>query len=60
MRRARWVIVQNRKRIVKALASADIVLTIAATDSASGAKIVKKREIIMKRGAPGGWPTSSL
>jgi hypothetical protein len=51
---------QKRKRMVKALASDDMVFTMTAAYSAPGAKRVKKRDIIMKSGAPGGCPTSSL
>ena len=59
--RARCVIVQKRKRTVKALASADMAFTIAATfDSLLPAKRVKNLAIIMKTGFPGGCPISSL
>ena len=58
-RRAKCVIVQNRNMTVAPLASADIELT--STAACPGPpNIVKKREIIMKSGAPGGCPTSSL
>ena len=52
--------VQNIKRIVKALARADMKLTILAISVTSVVNIAKKAPNIWKRGAPGGWPTSSL
>src|SRR5512133_2385446 len=59
--RARCVTVQNRNMIVRALASPDMAFTIIATfETSPPAKFAKKRARIMKRGAPGGWPTSSL
>ena len=50
---------QKRNMIVAPLASADIALTIRAA-CCGPANIVKKRDIIMNSGAPGGCPTSSL
>ena len=58
--RAMCVIVQNRKRIVNALQRADIAFTIAATWVGSEANSENRRPVIMKNGAPGGCPTSSL
>ncbi len=58
-RRARCVMLQKRNMIVAPLASADIALTIRAA-CCGPANIVKKRDIIMNSGAPGGCPTSSL
>jgi len=58
--RARWVMDQNKKRMVRALNNADMVLIMAATFSGPPAKLAKKRPNNMKKGAPGGWPTSSL
>ena len=57
---ARWVMVQNRNRIVKLLARADMVLIIFAAVSGPEAKMEKNRAIIIKKGAPGGCITSSL
>ena len=55
------MIVQNRKRIVNALAKADMEFTIAATFATlPPAKRVKNLPIIIKTGFPGGCPTSSL
>ena len=54
------VIVQKRKRIVKALASAERALTHIATWVVSDANRLKKWPMSMKNGAPGGWPTSSF
>jgi len=60
-RRTSLVMVQNRNRIVKALAKAESMFTIMATFEVSPpAKRVKKRPRSMKNGAPGGCPTSSL
>lgn len=58
---ARWVIVQNKNRTVKALMIAEKAFAIAATLVTSlPAKRVKKRVSNMKIAHPGGWPTSSL
>jgi hypothetical protein len=51
---------QNKNRIVKALANADMTLTITGILAVEGASMVKMRPRIMNNGAPGGWPTSSL
>ena len=52
---------QNRKRIANALASADMELIIAATfETFPPANRVKNLAIIMNTGFPGGCPTSSL
>ncbi len=53
-------IVQNKNNMVKALAKADIKLTILATCVTSDANIAKKAPNIWYKGAPGGCPTSSL
>jgi len=46
---------------VNALASADIILTVMAIlDVSPKAKLVKKLDTSMKKGFPGGCPTSSL
>ena len=60
IRRARCVIVQNKKRIVKPAATQFIALIIIGTASTEGARSDAKRASIIKRGAPGGWPTSNL
>ena len=53
--------VQNRKRIVKALARSDNIFMVNATFVTSfPAKRVKNRPRSIKNGAPGGCPTSSL
>ena len=53
--------VQNKKRIVNALARADIEFTVDATfETLPPAKRVKNLPIIMNTGFPGGCPTSSL
>ena len=53
--------VQNRKRMVKALASADNTFIVFATASTLlPANRVKNLPRIMKNGAPGGCPTSNL
>ena len=52
--------VQKRKRIVNALASAERALTHIATCAVSEAKRLKKCPISIKNGAPGGCPTSSF
>ena len=57
---ARCVIVQKRNIMVKALARADIILTISATLETSPAKREKTRDRIINVGAPGGCPGSSL
>ena len=56
---ARWVMLQNRKRMVKELAIALITLTAVAAYMA-GTNMEKRRAISMNIGAPGGGPTSSL
>ena len=58
--RAKWVILQKRNKIVRPLKRADIVLTITATLEGSEANCVNKLAVNMKKGAPGGWPTSNL
>ncbi len=57
--RARCVMVQNRNRMVKALASADMMFTITAAPEGP-LKSVKIRPTIINSGAPGGCPTSNL
>ena len=52
--RAKCVIVQNKNKMVNALHIADMELTIAATCVVSDANKVKRRAVIMKKGAPGG------
>ena len=52
--RVRWVMLQNRKRMVVALSSALIVLTQRATCEASLAKWENRLAVSMKKGAPGG------
>ena len=54
---ARLVILQKRKRMVNALASADIIFILMATFEVLPAKRVKKRPSSIKKGAPGGCPT---
>ena len=56
---AKAVIVQKRKRMVKELQSDDMTFTIIAEFSGEE-KIVKKRVIMRKSGAPGGWGTCNL
>ncbi len=57
----RWVRVQNRNNMVKALAVAERMFTVTATLVTSPpAKRVKKRPRTIKKGAPGGCPTSIL
>ena len=51
--------VQNKKRMVKELLSAERTLMEVAAYSI-GTKAEKRRPRIMKKGAPGGCPTSSL
>ncbi len=52
---------QKRNSIVSALASPDMALIIMATfDTSPPAKLAKNLPSIMKKGAPGGCPTSSL
>ena len=46
--------------MVSALKSADMALTMTATCVGSEAKSVNMRAVIIKNGAPGGCPTSSL
>ena len=52
--------VQNKNKMVNALSSADKELTIMDTLVVSAANIVKIRPVNIKKGAPGGWPTSIL
>ena len=52
--RSKWLMVQNRKRMVKALAKAETALIISATLDVSEVKREKTLPIIRKRGAPGG------
>ena len=60
-RRTSLVMVQKRKSIVKALAKAESMFTIIATLEVSPpAKREKNLPSKRKKGAPGGWPTSSL
>jgi hypothetical protein len=54
------VIVQKRKRIVKADMNAENILTILATSWTSEANRVKNLAINIKNGAPGGCPISNL
>ena len=54
------VMVQKRKRMVKALIIADILFTICAMCALSEANNEKNLPIKLKSGAPGGWPTSNL
>ena len=59
--RAKCVIVQNKNNMVNELAKPDMALTIFATFAVfPPEKREKKRASTMKKGAPGGWPTSSL
>ena len=58
--RARCVMLQNRNSIHPAENRADMRFTIIAAFDGSSVKSVKKLPINMKKGAPGGWPTSSL
>ena len=58
-RLVKWVIDQKRNSIVKALARAERIFIITAA-LCGPAKRVKNLPIIIKRGAPGGCPTSSL
>ena len=58
--RVRCVMVQNRNMMVTALSRALIVLTMRATIDGSLTKWVKRLAVSMKKGAPGGWPISSL
>jgi hypothetical protein len=58
-RRVRWVILQNRNKIVNALHNAENTFIMNAAFSADE-NIVNKCPIIMNKGAPGGCPTSSL
>ena len=56
---AKWVMLQNRKRMVNELLKTDKLL--AASAAVSGPiGIIRKRAKSMKNGAPGGWPTSNL
>ena len=58
--RAKWLMVQNRNMMQAALKSALIVLTMRATMVGSSTSCVKRLAVSMKKGAPGGCPTSSL
>ncbi len=52
---------QNIRRIVAALSSADMQFTAsAAVLMAPPKRVTKKRAVSMNMGLPGGWPTSSL
>ena len=58
-RLAKWVMLQNKNRTVKELLSTERPL--AAKAAVSGPMgTIRKRASNMKKGAPGGWPTSSL
>ena len=57
---AKLVMVQNIKRIVKALARADMKFTILAISVSSLVNIAKNAPSIWNNGAPGGWPTSNF
>ncbi|MDC0600482.1 GH3 auxin-responsive promoter family protein [Flavobacteriales bacterium] len=57
--RAKWVMLQNKNRMVNELAIALITFTAVAAYSA-GTNIENKRASNMNIGAPGGCPTSSL
>jgi hypothetical protein len=50
---------QKRKRIVNELLKAESIFAAIAAE-AGEAKIIRKRASSMKKGAPGGCPTSSL
>ena len=52
--------VQNKNKMVKALAKADMELIITAALAGLPPNKEKKRPMIIKNGAPGGCPTSSL
>jgi len=56
--RARWVMLQKRKSMQPALKRADMVFTMRATCEESWAKSAKNLAVSMKKGAPGGCPTS--
>ena len=59
--RAKWVMIQNRKRIDMPLVRALMKFTPrAAVCGLSPKRMIKKRPMSAKRGAPGGWGTSSL
>src|SRR5574344_296366 len=58
--RTKWVTLQNRNKMQKALIKALIVFTILATLLGSEVSCVKKLATSIKNGAPGGCPTSSL
>ena len=58
--RVKCVIVQNRNNMVSALNSADIAFTKTATLAGSDVSWVKALAVSIKKGAPGGCPTSSL
>ena len=57
-RRTRCVTLQKRKRMQNAERMADMMLTISAICVLSAAKWLKKLPVSMKKGAPGGCPTS--
>ena len=58
--RAMCVMLQKRNRIVNPLNRADIPLTMIATFDGSEANCVKRFAVNIKKGAPGGCPTSNL
>ena len=59
--RAKWVMVQNKNKIVKALASALIILTaFAAVNGLSPKSTINTRPIITNKGAPGGCGICTL
>jgi hypothetical protein len=58
--RVRCVMLQKRKRIHAALISALMIFTIMATCEGSLANWLNRLAVSMKKGAPGGCPTSSL
>ena len=58
--RARWLMLQKRNMMQAALKSALIVFTIRATCDGSLTNWLNRLAVSMKKGAPGGCPTSSL
>ncbi len=58
--RTRWLMLQKRNMMQAALNSALMVFTMRATCVGSLTNWVKRLAVSMKKGAPGGWPTSSL
>ena len=58
--RVKWVMLQKRNMMVVALSSALIVLTMRATFDGLLTNCEKRLAVSMKKGAPGGWPISSL